>query len=205
MRFLQGLKWDYQKTYDQVNEHHQWRQTVNITNPEPFLNHLNQGLIYSYMRDRQCRPIVVINTRKVLEAKMELEQLVAMVDYFTHYTIEHGMCPGKVENWTCIFDLRDVGSTQIPTKHIQGIVKAMSLHYRGRLFRFFATDVNWLVRGLWKMAHRMVDEFTNRKLLIYGDDYRKDLHELVDPANLEQKYGGTRPDKVDNFWPPQFI
>jgi len=61
----------------------------------------------------------------------------------------------------------------------------MSKNFRGRLFRFFACDVNWMVRGLWKMAHRFVDEFTNRKLLIFGDDYRKDLLELVAPDNLE--------------------
>jgi hypothetical protein len=24
LRFLQGLKWDYQKTYDEINEHHVW-------------------------------------------------------------------------------------------------------------------------------------------------------------------------------------
>jgi hypothetical protein len=57
----------------------------------------------------------------------------------------------------------------------------MSKNFRGRLFRFFATDVNWFVRGLWKMAHQFVDEFTNRKLLIYGDDYRKDLHAIIAP------------------------
>jgi hypothetical protein len=79
----------------------------------------------------------------------------------------------------------------------------MSKNYRGRLFRFFATDVNWLVRGLWKMAHRFVDEFTKQKLLIFGDDYKKDLHELVDVKDLEVKYGGQLPNKTDNFWPPQ--
>ncbi len=52
------------------------------------------------------------------------------------------------------------------------------------------------------MAHRFVDEFTNRKLLIFGDDYTKDLLELVAPNNLEQKYGGALPNKTENFWPP---
>lgn len=79
----------------------------------------------------------------------------------------------------------------------------MSSNFRGRLFRFFATDVTWLVRGLWKMAHRMVDEFTNQKLLIYGNDYQTDLHALVSVENLEEKYGGKLPNKTDNFWPPQ--
>ena len=56
---------------------------------------------------------------------------------------------------------------------------------------------------MWQMAHKMVDEFTKQKLLIYGADYHKDLHALVDPANLEVKYGGTLPDLTENFWPPK--
>lgn len=134
---------------------------------------------------------------------MEIEQLVAVCDFFLHYVITKGMVPGKVENWTAIFDLANVGATEMPTKHIQNLVKSMSKNYRGRLFRFFATDVNWLVRGLWKMAHRFVDEFTKQKLLIFGNDYKPKLHELVDVNSLEEKYGGNLSNKIDNFWPPQ--
>jgi hypothetical protein len=49
---------------------------------------------------------------------MALEPLMATVDFFTNYVIEKGMVPGRVECWTCIFDLSDVGATEIPTKHI---------------------------------------------------------------------------------------
>ncbi len=66
----------------------------------------------------------------------------------------------------------------------------MTKNYRGRLFRFYATDVTFVVRQLWKIAHRFVDEFTNKKLLIYGDDYKEDIQDLIDPENLEVKYGG---------------
>lgn len=27
LRFLQGLKWDYQKTHDEIHEHHKWAQS----------------------------------------------------------------------------------------------------------------------------------------------------------------------------------
>ena len=80
----------------------------------------------------------------------------------------------------------------------------MSKNYRGRLFKFYATDVTFFVRTVWKFVHRFVDEFTNRKLLIYGDDYRPDLHKQIDLESLEIKYGGKIPNKVDNYFPPQF-
>jgi CRAL/TRIO domain len=44
----------------------------------------------------------------------------------------------------------------------------MGRNYRGRLFRLFAVQVAWLVRGLWKVAKTMIDEFTVTKINIYG-------------------------------------
>ena len=51
----------------------------------------------------------------------------------------------------------------------------MNKNYRGRLYRFYATDVTFVVRQLWNLAHKFVDEFTSRKLQIYGDDYVKPM------------------------------
>ena len=85
------------------------------------------------------------------------------------------MVPGSIESWTAIFDLKDCGVTEIPKDKIQPLVNAMTKNYRGRLFRFYATDVTFVVRQLWKVAHQFVDEFTNKKLLIYGDGYQQDI------------------------------
>ena len=94
-----------------------------------------------------------------------------MTDFFLNYVITKAMVPGKVESWIAIFDMKNVGTTQIPKNQIRGIVNSMSKNYRGRLFRFYATDVTFLVRNLWKLAHKFVDEFTHRKLNIFGSDY----------------------------------
>ena len=80
----------------------------------------------------------------------------------------------------------------------------MTKNYRGRLFRFFATDVTFIVRQLWKLAHQFVDEFTNKKLTIYGDDYQEDIKKLIDPDNLEKRYGGNLENVTKDFFPPQF-
>jgi hypothetical protein len=37
---------------------------------------------------------------------------------------------------------------------------------------------------------------------VLGDNFSKELTELVEPASLEKKYGGLLDDKVDNFFPP---
>lgn len=79
----------------------------------------------------------------------------------------------------------------------------MSKNYCGRMFKFFATDCNWLVRSMMWTVHQFVDEFTKRKLLTFADNYRADLHQIVAVEELEEKYGGKLPNKTQNFWPPE--
>jgi len=184
LRFLQGLKWDYQKTYDEIVEHAKWKASL-ITDYNHFKDDLELGVIYGVRRDKMMHPILVINVRRMIDTKISLERLVAMGDYFLNYVIDNAMVPGAIESWTAIFDLKSVGVTQIPKDKIQGLVRNMTKNYRGRLFRFYSTDVTFVVRQLWKLAHRFVDDFTNKKLLIYGDDYKKDMLELIDADNLE--------------------
>ena len=128
-------------------------------------------MLYGCRRDIKMHPILIINVRRMIDSKIDLDRLVAMGDFFLNYVIAHAMIPGKIECWTSIFDLRDVGVTEIPKDRIQGLVRNMTKNYRGRLYRFYATDVTFVVRQLWHLAHRFVDEFTNKKLQIFGGDY----------------------------------
>jgi hypothetical protein len=56
--------------------------------------------------------------RGIIDSKVTIEEVVEVADYFLHYVIDKAMVPGKIENWTCIFDMRDVGVTELPSKHI---------------------------------------------------------------------------------------
>lgn len=81
----------------------------------------------------------------------------------------------------------------------------MQKNYRGRLFRLFAINVHWLVRGLWKIAKNLLDEFTLSKIHIHGNDFAEHLLQVIDENNLEQKFGGKLPNKETDFFPPQMI
>ena len=170
LRFLYGLKWDYQKTYDEVVEHDLFRRSLDL-NLEHYREELELGVIYGVRRDKSMRPVIIINVRRMIDSRITVDRLVAVTNFFLEYIIKYAMIPGTIESWTAIFDLKDVGVTEIPKDRIQPLVNNMTKNYRGRLFRFYATDVTWVVRQLWKLAHRFVDEFTNKKLLIFGDGY----------------------------------
>ena len=110
------------------------------------------------------RPVIIINVRRMIDSRISVDRLLAVTNFFLEYVIKFAMVPGSIESWTAIFDLKDVGVTEIPKDRIQPLVNCMTKNYRGRLFRFYATDVTWVVRQLWKLAHRFVDDFTNKKL-----------------------------------------
>ena len=150
-------------------------KTVQALTLQQFKEDLELGVVYGVRRDKMMHPVIIINVRRMIDTKIDVERLINMADFFLNYVIQYAMVPGKIENWTCIFDLKGVGVTQIPKDKIQGLVRNMTKNYRGRLYRFYATDVTFIVRQLWKLAHRLVDEFTNKKLLIYGDDYKQDI------------------------------
>lgn len=203
LRFLQGLKWDYQKTYDEITQHAEWRQQL-VLDGNQFREDLQLGVMYGLRRDNMQHPIVIVNVRRMIDTGISVDRLVALGDFLLNYIITYAMIPGKIESWTAIFDMKDVGVTEIPKDRIQPLVRTMTKNYRGRLFRMYSTDVTWVVRQLWKVAHRFVDEFTTRKLCIYGDDYGNDLKSIIAPENLEQRYGGTMPNVTEDFFPPKF-
>jgi len=117
LRFLQGLKWDYQKTYDEVVEHSEWRKTLNL-DFNSYREDLELGVVYGIRRDKNMRPVIIINVRRMIDSRIGVDRLIAVTNFFLEYVIKFAMIPGKIESWTCIFDLKDVGVTEIPKDRI---------------------------------------------------------------------------------------
>ena len=68
------------------------------------------------------RPVIIINVRRMIDSGIDVERLIAVTNFFLEYTIKYAMVPGAIEAWTCIFDLKDVGVTEIPKDRIQPLV-----------------------------------------------------------------------------------
>jgi hypothetical protein len=47
----------------------------------------------------------------------------------------------------------------------------MQKNYPGRLYKFYGIEVGMLFRAVWAFAHRFVDEFTKKKMSVYGNNY----------------------------------
>ena len=138
-------------------EHAQWRTNTLDLNYENFKEDLELGVIYGLRRDINMRPIIIVNVRRVIDTKITVERLLAVASFFLEYVIKNAMIPGKIESWTCIFDMKDVGVTKIPKDRIQPLIGTMTKNFRGRLFRMYATDVTFVVRQLMKIDGRLLN------------------------------------------------
>ena len=87
----------------------------------------------------------------MIQAGTDVNTMVYLINFQIDFIIRNCFIPGIIENWTVIVDLSKVGLTQIPKTLLQGIISAMSKNYRGRMYKLFAVQTAWLVRGLWKV------------------------------------------------------
>ena len=208
VRYLQATKWDYQKSFDAVMLHHNWtiQTQPHICPNKTALDMLTKnGFMYFFKRDRFLRPIVVVNVAKIKNfTGDELEGLVPTVSYLMTYVIQKALIPGKAETMVTIIDLNGVSMTQIPVKALKKFLQSSQTNFRGRSYKTFILNANMLIRGSFGIIKAMIDEFSAQKLNMLGSDFKKQFLELIDPNNLEKRFGGNVPDKTSGFFPPDF-
>mmetsp|Transcript_11069 Transcript_11069/g.18523 ORF Transcript_11069/g.18523 Transcript_11069/m.18523 type:complete len:167 (+) Transcript_11069:146-646(+) len=125
LRVLQGKKWKYEVAIEEIITHSEWKKATYPLKYDPVKDMLSQGIIYAHKRDLKHRPIVIVDCEKILKMADQIDLLVSATNFFLDHVISKAMVPGKIENWTTIFDLRSVGATQMSNKNIQQVVKAM--------------------------------------------------------------------------------
>ena len=184
--------------------HHKFTQSfpIQVSQYKLWVDELNKGFAYIYRRDRSYRPLFVMNVNKLKNTKADHETLINMSSFVIQFIISRALVPGKVENWVTIIDMKGVGITEIPKSLIQKMTKPLQDLFKGRLYKLYVINSQWAIKIVWSIAKNVVDPLTIKKFVLQGDKFQPELHKLVDPSQLEKKFGGTLPDKVDNFFPP---
>lgn len=120
VRFFLASKRDYQKAYDAMIENEKWmiqEQAALFTTKYPQLKrYLDAGAVYGYQRDKQHRPIIVINMKVCFEM-MDMDQVdefLDVVDLLMSYTMVNAYVPGRIESHNTIIDFKGIGLQQIP-------------------------------------------------------------------------------------------
>ena len=70
LRYLQGLGWKYDVTHQTINEHNDWCNKTMPFQMKSTEDFLTQGILYIYKRDRGHRPVMVINTERLIASNV---------------------------------------------------------------------------------------------------------------------------------------
>ena len=107
--------------------------------------------------------------------------------------------PGQVESWDIIYDLGNMGVTEIPSGTLKSMIQKMSQNYGGRLFKLWVVNAPMTISIGWKIASAFMDKVTVEKIKISKSKTDKDIFVLCDPSQVQKKYGGTQPDRTSYY------
>lgn len=194
---------DFKEAYETLKYQYDYLNKIRPVSSDGIEKLLNSGIFYFLNRDRHFRPILILNLRRAIDTKYTDDELIRLSILTLDYCVENCMWPGKIENWLVIVDAKDVGITQIPRKKLKPMVEVIKNCYRGRLYKFIGVNVTFMLRVIWKLVKSFVDSSTQKQMEVYGTDFKQTLLDMVDEDKLEEKYGGTLPNKETDFFPPQ--
>lgn len=110
---------------------------------------------------------------------------------------------GTIENFVMVADMRQLGVYNIPYHFLRDVLGFIALVIKGRSRAVYILNAPTTFKFLWSTCKFFLDANTVRKTEIVRGNTCHQLLELVDPGQLEQKYGGQVPDRQPGqFWPP---
>ncbi len=72
-------------------------------------------------------------------------------------------------------------------------------NYRARLYKLHVFNAPSSIVIPWKMAKGFVEDATREKLHFYKEGTSQELWKEINPAQVEQKFGGKHPN-LTTFW-----
>ena len=76
---------------------------------------MDQGAVYCIGRAKEgLQPIIIINVKRFCALGITIEEQQQFAFAFFDWIVNNMMCPGHVESWFVVLDLKDVGITQLP-------------------------------------------------------------------------------------------
>ncbi len=101
------------------------------------------------------------------------------------------MIRGKAETQVLIIDMDNMGMTEIPVNLLRTFLSSAQTNFRGTSYRIYIVNAGYFIRGSFSIFRMMVDEFTQMKIVMMGNDFKQELVKVIDAERLEVKFGGT--------------
>ena len=125
-----------------------------------------------------------------------------MVIIYTNWVIENMLVPGHIENFILIIDCSDLSQSELPISKLKPVMDLMDQLYKGRTIKFLFLNVNWLLRGIFRIVSFWVSQTTQDSIHVYSRaNSLNGLLEYLPLDDIEQKFGGNKED-ISFYFPP---
>jgi len=202
MRYMYAGKWDFKKALKMLKHHFEWRASPDrgVITPGGY-KLMEEGIIYISGRDKQYRPIIVVNVYKVDLKKTDMKDIISAICFVLDTVKKFYFVPGKVENWIIIIETNGAGLFNFPIKMFKTINDVTAGNYTSTLEKLYVMNPSSFLKKSWSFASGFVDPETADKINFMTKSELHELNKTIDPDQLESIYGGTLP-TPSVYWPP---
>ena len=165
---------------------------------------IKDGFVYFAGRDRHYRPYCVLRLSVMMNSSASDEDIMQTIVSFYNWIFHHTQMDGHVENIISIIDAKDITLMGMRWNLLKRLMPTVSVINGGKSRGVFVLNTFSVVSMIFKMVSMFIDANTLAKFNATSDSTNDLLKAMVAPQQLEEKYGGTAPDR-DDYWPPTLM
>jgi hypothetical protein len=202
IKYMYSGKFELKKSLKNLKEHLEWRAIHEQSTLSPSAyKYLEDGILYISGRDKQYRPIIIINVYKLNPKQMDLADFIAALCFVLDTCKKFYFVPGKVENWVIIIESNSMGVFNFPFKIVKTINDVTSVNYTSTLDRLYIMNPSTFLNSSWNIISSFIDPETSAKISMLKKSHFKQLLERISVDQLEERYDGKLPSRKV-YWPP---
>ncbi|KAH0474782.1 MAG: hypothetical protein KVP17_002601 [Porospora cf. gigantea B] len=155
---------------------------------------LKLGALYWHGYDRNYRPLLVVNLKRLKPIESNNEQLVELFVFNFEYFIQHLQVAGRVENWKILIDCEGRSIMDLAPETISTMMRVLGALYRGRLAQMVVCNFPWWLSIVSSFVMGFMPPASVAKVAFTPNNVQNTLRSSFDEAQLEEKYGGSLSD-----------
>jgi len=162
---------------------------------------LNNGVVYQLGRDKNFRPLIIIDLYKLAKDAQSQSSVIDALLYLLIMVREIMCMPYYVERWNllianCSKEL--ITSQKNILASIEGLI---SSHFPSTLEKVFFLNCDFSEDFIDKLGLFQLKSKANRRVVVQGKPNRA-LEKYIAADQLEAKFNGTIPNQVETYFPP---
>jgi len=162
LKYLYSSKFDHDKSAEKIQNCLEWRSNPNSQTLSPGVKFILEcGALYIYGRDRQFRPLMILDLAKVDFDNMKEEDFNAAVTILMDIMREYCYIPGKIERTTVLIDLRNVSMTSVPMGAMKGFITIANACFPCTMHKTYLIGMTFMMRMSWKVVEGIFYKFSS--------------------------------------------